>query len=434
MTNIYNLFKFLEDKEGKEVPSKVKIVYAPETFFKENLIIKGDLNLGNTTITSLPPGLEVRGTLYLESSEVASLPENLKVGGNLWLQGTKITTLPKGLEVGAILDLNNTKIESLPEDLKVGKFLYLRNSGVTSLPSSLKVGDTIYIGGGRLKPEGIPVNLREKIDWYGGTFEDYENYIKMGTVKLPGTKVEVPGSEKPITSKQDIIPFVSEDNPELQEYLLEQPLESFKGYTIFKPDRSFSQQLQRQDILYVTLPDVPLPLRLIKTIQRWGSNYEIQYKTKRKLDTSFQGTVTARGLEKALQGLGVPIGDIEQESKLTRDENGKLLRLSQVIDREQQPVSMDIGTRKRGGLGVKGEYKDYAPTFSTAAQNNLASIAKKGIEWKDFIAYRFNNNGDANFVVRGVSKDGRNYYYNRYGSGMGGASRLYNDKFEEIPQ
>ena len=66
---------------------------------------KGDLDLRNTLITSLPSGLNV--------------------GGGLDLNGTSLTSLPSGLNVGGYLDLNNTKITSLPSDLKVGGGLYL---------------------------------------------------------------------------------------------------------------------------------------------------------------------------------------------------------------------------------------------------------------------------------------------------------------------
>ena len=66
---------------------------------------KGDLDLSNTPITSLPSGLNV--------------------GGGLDLNGTSLTSLPSGLQVGGDLILNNTKITSLPSDLKVGGGLYL---------------------------------------------------------------------------------------------------------------------------------------------------------------------------------------------------------------------------------------------------------------------------------------------------------------------
>jgi hypothetical protein len=49
---------------------------------------KGDLNLGNTPITSLPDNLKVGGYLYLENTKITSLPNNLSVGGFLNLENT----------------------------------------------------------------------------------------------------------------------------------------------------------------------------------------------------------------------------------------------------------------------------------------------------------------------------------------------------------
>jgi hypothetical protein len=82
---------------------------------------KGDLNLSNTSIQSLPNGL--------------------KVGGDLWLTNTPIQSLPDGLEVGRSLDLDNCKnLESLPNDLKVEGSLWLTNTPIQSLPDGLEVG------------------------------------------------------------------------------------------------------------------------------------------------------------------------------------------------------------------------------------------------------------------------------------------------------
>jgi hypothetical protein len=87
---------------------------------------KGNLNLSNTPITSLPDNLtKVGGTLNLRGTKITSLPDNLTVGGNLNLMNTKITSLPDNLTVGGNLDLENIQITSLPDNLTVGGYLYL---------------------------------------------------------------------------------------------------------------------------------------------------------------------------------------------------------------------------------------------------------------------------------------------------------------------
>ena len=93
---------------------------------------KGDLDLNNTPITSLPQGLKVGGGLGLNNTKITSLPQGLKVVGNLDLRGTKITSLPQDLKVGGSLDLYDTKITSLPQDLKVGGSLYLYDTPIAA--------------------------------------------------------------------------------------------------------------------------------------------------------------------------------------------------------------------------------------------------------------------------------------------------------------
>ena len=95
MTNIYNLFKFLEDKEGTKIPLKVKFIYSPDTLTPDDLKVEGSLDLGYTTITSLPDGLDVRGNLDLGGTKITSLPNDLKVGRSLNLANTPLTKFTK---------------------------------------------------------------------------------------------------------------------------------------------------------------------------------------------------------------------------------------------------------------------------------------------------------------------------------------------------
>ena len=74
-------------------------------------VIKGSLDLKDTSITSLPAGLKVGGNISTGyNTKIASLPVDLQVGGDLGLRGTNITSLPAGLQVGGVLDLNSTGI------------------------------------------------------------------------------------------------------------------------------------------------------------------------------------------------------------------------------------------------------------------------------------------------------------------------------------
>ena len=120
------IIKFLEEKENNNPPFIWKLKN-DIPLIKEDLDVKGNLDLSYTNITFLPEGLEVGGDLYLYNCKnIESLPEGLKVGGNLYLSYTNITSLPEGLEVGFTLFLHHSKIESLPKGLKVGGALDTR--------------------------------------------------------------------------------------------------------------------------------------------------------------------------------------------------------------------------------------------------------------------------------------------------------------------
>ncbi|MFA5634226.1 MAG: hypothetical protein WC973_03690 [Candidatus Dojkabacteria bacterium] len=118
-------------------------ILAKKGITKDNPVVKGNLDLYGSSITSLPENLKVGGYLDLSNTPITSLPKGLEVGGSLSLPETSIISLPKGLEVGGHLYLSKTSITSLPEGLKVGGNLYLSGSPITSLPKGLEVGGSL---------------------------------------------------------------------------------------------------------------------------------------------------------------------------------------------------------------------------------------------------------------------------------------------------
>jgi hypothetical protein len=122
------IFDFLEENDNKRKPLMWKLKNNIPITEKDDLIVKGSLDLSSSNITSLPKGLEVKGSLILYESEIISLPEGLKVGIDLDLRNSYIESLPEGLEVGDELDLAYTYITSLPKGLKVGGLLIIIES------------------------------------------------------------------------------------------------------------------------------------------------------------------------------------------------------------------------------------------------------------------------------------------------------------------
>ena len=81
-----------------------------------------------------------KGDLDLAETPITSIPDNLvKVGGDLSLSGTQITSLSNSLQIGGSFFLMSTKIKSLPDNLKVGEQLYLSFSKIDSIPNNLQV-------------------------------------------------------------------------------------------------------------------------------------------------------------------------------------------------------------------------------------------------------------------------------------------------------
>ena len=144
--------------------------------------IKGDLNLQDEEITSLPAGLQVGGNLNLTYFAIKSLPVGLQVGGNLNLSNSWITLLPNDLRVGGDIDLHGSAIQLLPVDFQVEGTLNLRSTGITSLPAGLKVGGNLEIDGVSIR--SFPAGLR-----VGGDL----NFTYAGVTSLPAD-LQVGGS------------------------------------------------------------------------------------------------------------------------------------------------------------------------------------------------------------------------------------------------
>ena len=123
----------------------LKVLKKLESYPLDQRVIKGDLDLSFTPITSLPSGLKVIGNLSLSDAPITSLPAGLKVGGNFNLYGTEITSLPAELRVGGDLNLSRTPIKSLPNGLRVGGDLNLSDTPIASLPDGLKVGGDLNL-------------------------------------------------------------------------------------------------------------------------------------------------------------------------------------------------------------------------------------------------------------------------------------------------
>ena len=120
--HIKQFFKFLESKEDRQIPFKVKVLH-PKDFklTPKDLNIKGHLDFREYEVrsddeirflNSLPDNLTVGKNLYLDDSPIKSLPNNLTVKGDLSLTFTdiEIDFIPNNLKVRGNLDLTDTAL------------------------------------------------------------------------------------------------------------------------------------------------------------------------------------------------------------------------------------------------------------------------------------------------------------------------------------
>ena len=180
MTNLYNLFNFIESKRPSyKTPELVKILYNDHKT-KNELIHNGNLNLTNNSVfTSLPTlaNMTINGNLDLEAASIESLPDNLTINGKLNLDYTEIkslpknltvqmleakyselTTLPGDLQVTRYIDLTDSEIKSLPENFSTNAFMGLNGTSIKSLPNNLTVNNDVSLNGSLIN--SIPKNLQ----------------------------------------------------------------------------------------------------------------------------------------------------------------------------------------------------------------------------------------------------------------------------------
>ena len=149
MANVFNFFKFLEDKVGKRAPLKVKLLNDPRSIAEEDLYVAGNLDLEKTNIETLPDNLNIEGTLYLDHTPIKTLPKNLKVGGNLFLTDSSIEKLPKDLEVFGDLVIRHTPLANKYLDkFSVGQLLWPNKEAYAEdrvIKSIAYLGGSVYL-------------------------------------------------------------------------------------------------------------------------------------------------------------------------------------------------------------------------------------------------------------------------------------------------
>ena len=149
---IENIFNFLKEKEGKELPKNWNIIERLENHPDDiQYRYDGILSLSDSNITKLPNDLYVDGSLYLVETNITKLPDKLYVDRSLSLRHcNQITELPNKLHVGGILSLSETNISELPNKLYVRRDLYINDTPLSDKYTDEEITEMIASKGGTL--------------------------------------------------------------------------------------------------------------------------------------------------------------------------------------------------------------------------------------------------------------------------------------------
>ena len=97
MTNILNLFKFIESKRSEyKITDEVRLVHDTNP-----IELNGSISLFDSRLTTLPDNLTVNGTLII-SPKIKSLPNNLTVTNILSISHMDTLSIPNNLNVGSL--------------------------------------------------------------------------------------------------------------------------------------------------------------------------------------------------------------------------------------------------------------------------------------------------------------------------------------------
>lgn len=113
----------------------------------DDLHVKGDLNLSNLAIFSLPEGLVVDGVLDISGTRIRRLPRRVRVGG-LRARSSDLEHLGGLRRVAGTVDLSWSPVHTLPSRMRIGGDLDLRGCLVDMVPSGVHVEGALRVGRG----------------------------------------------------------------------------------------------------------------------------------------------------------------------------------------------------------------------------------------------------------------------------------------------
>lgn len=125
----------------------------------DGLECKGNLNLSNRGISSLPRDLRVGGNLDIRGTAIKRLPDGLSVRGGLYAYDTPLEHIGNGVSVGGTLNIQGTPVTAIPEDIVVSENLLARETAITSYPAKALVMGVVDLSSTPISslPEGLQI-------------------------------------------------------------------------------------------------------------------------------------------------------------------------------------------------------------------------------------------------------------------------------------
>ena len=124
-TGLFTIYYYVKNRSiGDLVLERVRdLEYLPSWL----TIVRGYLDIEESSIKKIPDSLEIDGSIFARDSDLIEFTRS-NVFGNLRLTNTKITNLPDTLYVKRDLFVQNMKLSKIPSHMEIRGYFFIYNS------------------------------------------------------------------------------------------------------------------------------------------------------------------------------------------------------------------------------------------------------------------------------------------------------------------
>lgn len=441
--NIKSAFEFIGAKRGVEPPLKARVIFFPESFgegvvvenrniflhnqsplvFPKDLVVNGAFEIKNCSKITLPENLTAANEVSLDHVNIQELSSNIKSSGiyliNLSLvsitgilntsrlylkdlpQLTKLPDLPK-IER---LFIDNVAIRTLPENLSL-THLCLKNAKIAEIPNSASITEEIEIN----NPDIVyPEHLENIISYRGVRIRTYKDFInqparllQLGKFSKVVHNTTLPYGKGRMNNNIKLRENLSKTLGITWTSVTEDLIEMTRNYitTVY-----YYEGVDREGRKYLFAP-------IYSNIKLYTETGVADVKT-----FAERANVTPELKQKILDQL-FPTGEKKKKVKSTARKASDIVK-----DPTSPKVEFTFGRINRSGKGIEGDPNTLIESVAARTAENIRTVGQVlGITWEKM--YIYNLNDEAMVAVFGKTADGKEFMYDKYGSGMGGFSKV----------